>query len=221
MKKIICGLCSLAIILCIGGCNKAVENGGDTSTDKQETEDNSVNIFNDKDSITVVSGNLSYSIPGSVKGQYDEKLMDVGFTISAFQSYDIPEFGKLSIYQANLFYDEDTWNLINDLGLTNAKLINNRADLNIFDQDKRYVFSSFNGIAVDDGIDLYIHTDEKNVEYLSLHGIEEQTGEKRFIYFIKGLSSYTIEFDFELGKYNKQIVDTFLDSIKFISLEDY
>lgn len=72
-----------------------------------------------------------------------------------------------------------------------------------------------------------MYTNNDDIEILSLFGGENQeeeedrVGEVRVIYMMKGLSLYFIKFECELGKYNKQVVDTFLDSIKFISLEDY
>lgn len=193
-----------------------------TSVSEDAAEDNSINIFNDENSITVVSGNLSYSIPGSVQDQYHEKLKDAGFELSVLQSYDILEVGKIEIYSSNLYHNEEACTTINDLGLSYAKLANTRADMKIYEKDEFYTFSTFNGINIDYGYDMYMYTDNDDIEILSLFDSEvEEVGEVRVIYMMKGLSSYFIKFQCELGKYNKQVIDTFLNSIEFISLEDF
>lgn len=133
MKKIICGFCSLAImVMCLSGCGKAAENDvtDDTSVSEQVTEDNSINIFNDEDSI-------------------------------------------------------------------------------------------FNGVYVDVGIDMYMRTDDDDVKKAEAYEVQFEKGEQRIIILMKGFSIYIINFEFELGEYNKQIIDTFLDSIEFISLDDF
>lgn len=226
MKKFICGFCSLAImVMCLSGCGKAAENDvtDDTSVSEQVTEDNSINIFNDENSITVVSGNLSYSIPSSVQDQYDEKQKDKGFEQASVQIYDINSVGKISILQANMFYNEEICSDIDDTCLSFIKLLNSGDDLKIFEKDERDTFSTFNGINIDSGYDIYMYTDNDDIEALSLldSEVEDEVGEVRVIYMGKGLSSYLIIFECELGKYNKQVIDTFLDSIEFISLEDF
>lgn len=223
MKKFLCGFFSLTIIvMCLSGCGKAVENDviDDTSVSEQATEDNSVNIFNDKDSITVVSGNLSYSIPGSVKDQYDELQKDKGFEIPSIQEYDISSFGKISIYQANMYHNKKFYLDINDLSDLFLERANTRVNLG-FDKDERYKFSMFNGVKVNTGFDMYMHTDDDNVKKVELNGDHVEKGEERIIVIMKGLSIYVIQFECELGEYNKQIADTFLDSIEFISLDDF
>lgn len=222
MKKFLCGFCSLTIIvICLSGCGKAVENDviDDTSMSEQATEDNSVNIFNDEDSITVVSGNLSYSIPGSVKDQYDELQKDKGFELPSFQKYNIDSLGEIDIYQANMFYNKEIFLNLSDIGMSFMKVSNTRYGL--FDKDELYDFSSFNGVSVDFGTDMYMYTDTDDIKKAELYSIELEEGEQRVLFFDKDLSVYLIIIKCELGKYNKQIVDTFLGSIKFISLKDF
>lgn len=110
--------------------------GSDDSDDKEYTsvsedaaEDNSINIFNDEDSITVVSGNLSYSIPGSVQDQYHEKLKDAGFELPVIQSYDILDFGKIEVYSSNLNHNKEAYKTLSDLGVSYSKLAIARADM--------------------------------------------------------------------------------------------
>lgn len=224
MKKFLCVFCSLVIILCIGGCDKAVENDvtDDTSVSEQVAEDNSINIFNDEDSITVITGNLSYSIPGSVQDQYDELQKDKGFEIPSFQKYDIDSVGEISIYQANMYHNEEFYLKINDMGESFIKVLNSRAHINSsFNKDERYEFSIFNGVNVDIGFDMYMCTDNDDIKKAESYGFQFEQGEERIIIIMKGFSVYIIRFEFELGEYNKQIIDTFLDSIEFISLEDF
>ena len=223
MKKTLALFVSAVMIL-VSGCSNTSEPVNGTVE-----EDHSVNMFNDENAVTVVSGNLSYSIPGSVADQYDEKYKDIGFELPFLQTYKIPSFGELTIYSANLFYNEDVYATLGDMGNAYLELTINRTEMrnivsDIFSKDKYNEISRIHG-AVVDGYDTYMCTEQSDID-IDIRMSEDGTSsleeeEIRITYFIRTFSAYLIVFKVEKGCYNEQIYDTFIDSIELVSLEDY
>ena len=222
MKKALVFFIS-AVIIAVSGCSNSSKPVNETVE-----EDYSVNIFNDENAVTVVSGNLSYSIPRVIADQYDERYKDVGFEIPVVQTYEVPSFGKLTIYSANIFYHEDAYVTMNDMVTAYLEMSIARAKMSnmvsgIFSKDKSSEISRVHGAVVNSGYDMYMCTEQSDIDIdikLSEGGTSSlKEGEIRITYFTRTFSLYLIVFEAEKGCYNEQIYDTFIDSIKLVSLE--
>lgn len=181
----------------------------------------SANIFNDENSVTVVSGNLSYSIPGSVVDQYDEAYKDTGFKIPVLIKYDIPDVGIISIYQANEQYSYEKYSELLDVDIAYVELfLELRSDEKLSSNLAYSEISTINDITVEQGSDLYILIDNEYSEYAASYGLELDEMEERVIMFLRNDTAYLITYKPVKGCYDEQVYNTFLDSINFVSLEE-
>lgn len=220
MKRAFIFFLALVMIFVAGCGNKT---GSATGTDTTEN-DNPVNMFNDENAVTVVSGNLSYSIPGTVAEQYDETYKDVGADASGIQTYEIPSFGTINIYFASLSQTEMYVKLnemvVTYLDLTSARIKMRNIVSDIFPKDKSKEITEINGKYAD-GYDMYTCTEQSDIDIDNkMMGSSSSTfeiGEQRIVEFSRGTALYLIVFNAETGCYNEQTFDSFLESLNILS----